>query len=116
MHAAPRTVSTTPASATPYGRRANPGSQPVAVVAGRFTAGPNLDLAVLNEGSADVTIFLGDGHGGFTQGQTIAAGNDPTGLTTLALGGDGQIDLLIGNAQGDVLFLDGNGDGSKREG
>ncbi|HJT76243.1 MAG TPA: VCBS repeat-containing protein, partial [Gemmataceae bacterium] len=90
------------------------GDQPAAVVAGRFTAGPDLDLAVLNKGSGDVTIFLGDGHGGFTRGATIPAGNDPTGLAVADLGGDGALDLLIGNAQGDVLMLDGNGDGTFR--
>src|SRR5262249_13886285 len=67
------------------------------------------------------SIFLGDGHGGFTESVArdahgralrLSAGNLPTGLTASDVNGDGNLDLLVGNEFGDVLTLLGNGDGS----
>ncbi len=88
------------------------GPDPTAVIAGRFTPGPNLDLAVLDQASGDISIFLGDGQGGFTRTFTVNAGNLPTGLAVADLNGDGQLDLLVGNDYGDLLILLGNGDGT----
>jgi hypothetical protein len=70
------------------------------------------DLAVLT--AAGVSIYLGDGKGGFSSPVTYDAGPGPTGLTIADLNRDGNPDLLIGNAYGDVLVLLGNGDGTLR--
>jgi FG-GAP-like repeat len=98
-----------------------PGGRPTVVVSGRFTADGNTDLAVLNADTGDLSIFLSDGHGGFTAAVAhdangtplpLSAGAAPTGLTTADLKGDGKLDLLVGNSFGDVLVLLGNGDGT----
>ena len=63
------------------------------------------DLAVL--GTDRVSIYLGNGQGGFLPPVTYDAGLEPTGLTVADLNGDGKLDLLVGNAYGDVLILAG---------
>ena len=70
------------------------------------------DLAVLTANG--VSIYLGNGKGGFSSPVTYNAGVDPTGLTVADLLGNGKLDLLVGNAYGDVLILVGNGDGTFR--
>ena len=70
------------------------------------------DVAVL--GKDTVSIYLGNGQGGFSAPVVYNAGLDPTGLTVADLGHDGNLDLLIGNAYGDVLILAGQGDGTFR--
>ena len=70
------------------------------------------DIAVL--GNDSVSVYLGNGQGGFSAPHVYNAGLDPTGLTVADLGHDGKLDLLIGNAYGDVLTLAGRGDGTFR--
>src|SRR5262245_5954867 len=97
------------------------GIRPTEVVTGDFNSDGHLDLAILNEGSQDISIFLGDGHGGFTEKTStdanaqpirLSAGNAPTGLALADVNGDGIPDLLVGNQFGDVLVLLGKGDGT----
>ena len=70
------------------------------------------DIAVL--GKDTVSIYLGNGSGGFSAPVSYNAGLDPTGLSVADLGHDGNLDLLIGNAYGDVLTLAGEGNGTFR--
>src|SRR5207248_4300237 len=42
------------------------------------------------------------------------AGPEPTGLTIADVNHDGELDLLVGNAYGDILILQGQGDGGFR--
>jgi hypothetical protein len=88
------------------------GDQPVAVVAGDFNGDGRLDLAVLDAGSHDVRVYLGDGHGGFRHTFTVDAGTAPTGLAFATMGG--VPNLLVGSAYGDLLDLVGQGDGTFR--
>src|SRR5262249_37743625 len=68
------------------------------------------DLAVLTAGV--LSISLGDGHGGFLPPTRYAVPSESDGLTVADLLGNGKLDLLIGDADGDVLDLMGNGDGT----
>ena len=70
------------------------------------------DLAVLT--AQGVSIYLGNGQGGFSSPVTYDAGVDPSGLTVADHFGNGKLDLLVGNAYGDVLILVGDGDGTFR--
>jgi FG-GAP-like repeat len=97
------------------------GVRPTAVVSGDFNHDGYLDLAILNEGSETLSVFLGDGQGRFTEtivtgpdGQPVplSAGNAPAGLALADINGDSRLDLLVGNEFGDVLVLLGNSDGT----
>src|SRR5262249_45168341 len=88
---------------------------------GKIDQRDNPDLAFLNARGETVSIFLGDGRGGFTErvnrdatGNIIPlrSGNSPTGLSVADVNGDNVPDLQVGNAFGDVLTLLGNGDGT----
>jgi hypothetical protein len=97
------------------------GQRPIAAVTGLFNSDPYRDIVVLTADSGDLSVFLGDGLGGFVEQFTVgptgqlvrlSAGNLPSGLTAHDINGDGRLDLLIGNEYGDVLSLLGNGDGT----
>ena len=63
-------------------------------------------------GADGVSVYLGNGHGGFGKPTTYSTGPNPTGLTVADVNGDGIPDLLVGNTFGDVLVLLGDGDGT----
>ncbi|MGB6499945.1 MAG: VCBS repeat-containing protein, partial [Thermoplasmata archaeon] len=83
------------------------------LVAGYFN-GPNqpLDLAVLMPDRNQVWVYTGDGHGHFTHTFSADAGASPTGLSVVRNPQTGFLDLLIGDGFGDVLHLQGKGDGT----
>ena len=61
-----------------------------------------------------MSIYLGNGQGGFSAPDQLRGRPNPTGLTVADLTGNGKLDLLVGDAYGDVLVLLGNGDGTFR--
>ena len=85
---------------------------PTAIVAGDFTKGGGIDLAVLMEDTGQIWIFSGKGNGTFVHTFSISVGDDATGLTVVPGVSPGLLDLLVGNGFGDVLILDGKGDGT----
>ncbi len=87
-------------------------NRPVAMVAGEFTIGGPMDLAVLMEDTGQVWIYTGNGDGTFRHTSSIPVGDEATGLSVVPGDGPGLLDLLVGNGYGDVLILDGKGDGT----
>src|SRR5262249_31134028 len=77
-----------------------------------FNADGVLDLAVLADDG--LSVYLANGRGSFILPARYGAGPDPTGLTVTDVNHDGQLDLLVGNPFGDILILQGLGDGTFR--
>jgi hypothetical protein len=86
--------------------------QPGPVVAGDFNDDGKPDLAILMKDRAEVWIFTGTGDGSFHLTFRIAAGTTPTGLNLYRNPQTGLLDLLVGDPFGDVLHLQGKGDGT----
>jgi hypothetical protein len=91
------------------------------LAAADFNKDGKLDLAVGN--GSQVNLYLGNGNGTFTAGNTYASIEDVGYLTATDLDGDGNTDLYVGLANSGVFVGDqfeynqvyalmGNGDGS----
>jgi hypothetical protein len=98
--------------AVTYSSGSLPGSVAVAVV-GDFNGDGKLDLAVVNSGSNDVGVLLGNGDGTFQPAVNYDVGSVPDALAVGDFNGDGKLDLVVVNsASNNVSVLLGNGDGS----
>lgn len=92
------------------------GLTPRAVAAADLNRDGRLDLAVANRGpdsgNGSVTVFSGDGSGGFALRGDYATGARPHVVTTGDFDGDGLLDVAVGKLAGsdvNVLFGDGTG-------
>lgn len=97
------------------------GNAPVAVVAGQFNLNnsANIDLAVASQKDNTLEVFLGNGNGAFTRGQTSllsgasASGHKPFAIISSDFNVDGLTDLAVTDQQADtVSILIGSGDGT----
>lgn len=97
------------------------GTAPVAIAAGQFNLNNNTNtaLAVVNQTDNAISVFLGNGDGTFTQGNTVAlngtssTGNKPVAVTSGDFNVDGLTDLAVTDQSADtVSILIGNGDGT----
>ncbi len=73
-----------------------------------------LDLVVAQQvfdTAAGLTVFTGDGHGGFRAGVTSATGGFTDAVAVADIDGDGRADAVFGNQQGTVSVRHGNGTG-----
>ncbi len=90
------------------------GDLPLSVVSSDLNGDGNLDLAIANNDSNDVSVLLNSGFGTFAVGNSYSAGNSPISVDSGDLDGDGDIDLVVGNGSSSqtVSVLLNNGDGS----
>ena len=74
-----------------------------------------MDIAAVDSGSHTVTIYLGNGTGGFTAsaGGPFQTGSSPVAVVAVDLNRDGKVDLVIANQGGlnALTVLLGNGAG-----
>jgi hypothetical protein len=68
-------------------------ASPSSIAISDFNRDGNLDLAVANNGSGTVSIFLGNGDGTFQPKVDYATIASPVGITTADLRGNGILDL-----------------------
>jgi hypothetical protein len=101
-----------------FGRRAFIAVEPwpASVTPADVNGDGNVDMVVPSEdvftGVSLVSIRLNTGQGGFSTSQTVAVGARPTSVISGDLDGDGDVDLLAVNSNGNtlsVLLNDGQG-------
>jgi len=75
------------------------GTQPVSVMIADVNKDTKRDLIVANGGSGNLSIYLGDGKGGFTQakGSPFPAGPNPSDIALGDFNSDGNLDVAIAN-------------------
>ncbi len=89
------------------------GTMPVAATVGDFNGDGKQDLAVVNSGSGNVSILLGNGDGTFQPAVNYSVSSSPTFAAVGDFNGDGKLDLVVANGSANtVSILVGNGDGS----
>ncbi len=88
---------------------------PIAMTSADFNSDGNLDLAIVNQTTNNVTILLGNGNATFNlaTGSPFAVGKLPVAVATGDLNNDSHPDLTVVNqTDNSVSVLLGNGDGT----
>ncbi|CAF1482117.1 unnamed protein product [Rotaria sp. Silwood1] len=90
-------------------------SRPGSIAIGDFNSDNRLDAVVVNFGTNELGIFLGDGDGSFTDQKTYSTGwnSQPKSVAVGDLNSDNQFDIVVANVGTDNLgIFFGYGDGS----
>jgi hypothetical protein len=78
-------------------------SSPGDLVAADFDQDGNLDLATVIPSLDKALVFLNDGSGAFSLGETLTTGNQPEGITAFSLNSDIFPDIAVTNYLDDTL-------------
>jgi hypothetical protein len=93
------------------------GDYPYFVNSADFNGDYNVDLAVANRGSHNVSILLGNGNGSFQSAVNYDTGFQPVSVMSADFDGDNTLDLAVANYEsGNISILLGNGDGTFQAG
>lgn len=91
----------------------NPGSTPYGGYGGDLDADGDLDLAICNENSRDVAVFLNQNNTSLSGPVSYPAGYRCSPSEAADFDADGRLDLAVANiSDNDVSILLGNGDGT----
>jgi FG-GAP-like repeat len=98
------------AVAQPFAFRADGialGGSPRGIVAADFDGDGHLDFATANLGSAphDVSVWHGDGHGGFSRPEFYSVGSGPFSIAAGDVNHDGHPDLAVAVADANTLTI-----------
>ena len=89
------------------------GSNPMSIATGDFNSDGKPDAATSNLGSANLSIFLGDGLGGFGPATHVPLFGQTAHVASGDFNNDGKTDLVvIRRNDGNVALLLGNGNGT----
>jgi len=89
------------------------GSRPSPNEGADFNGDGIMDYAVGNTANDSVSVFLGNGQGGFLPVRNYQAASAVRGVAILDFDGDGKMDIATANRSADnVSLLRGNGDGT----
>ncbi|MEQ9423810.1 MAG: FG-GAP-like repeat-containing protein, partial [Cyclobacteriaceae bacterium] len=89
------------------------GSLPYYSVLEDFNEDGELDIAVANTNSSNISILLGNGSGGFDPSNNYQVEGGPAGISLQDFNNDNKWDLVCANAfSASISILFGNGDGS----
>jgi hypothetical protein len=82
------------------------GESPNSITSGDWDGDGNVDLAVVNSGSADLTLLFGDGAGGFSsQRSVLVGGGRPEFAATGDFDSDGVPDIAVTNSANDTVSV-----------
>jgi hypothetical protein len=83
------------------------GKSPVAMACGDFNGDGKPDLAIVNTGTQDVSVFLNNGTGGFAPPITIAPGVNHIGIAAGDFDGGGSLELILVNSPSGITVVPG---------
>jgi len=89
------------------------GDHPYDAASGDFNGDGNPDLVIVNRGSNDLSVLLGEGGRKFSAASFYPVGETPGSVDIADFNGDGNQDLACSNAgSGDITILLGSGSGA----